>query len=251
MATDEPNAEVTTEDTPQSVAATARPQLRLHHLFALTAIAAVMLALNGPQTDYWGETDFKPSPPILTLITAYGVLYVLLISVALTAIAYGIAWQRQGIVFFDQPGHWLMVEIGITGLFALVPSMIYRWMFSTMDPSSLNFPMTNAILIGFYSLATLVVVPLALNLYIGIKKCRERRWKVVFFMKSFANLLLGIGAIVIPITVLIAANIDRRERTLRDVGHWCGVWLQLTLNLLQVGVAVVSVMNVLDIMSRA
>jgi hypothetical protein len=251
MAADEPTVVSSLVDDDVTSPIVLRPQLRLHHFFALTAVAAALLAINGPQSNYWGDANIKPPQLILALFTAYGISYVLLISVAVTSVAYGIAWQRQGLVFFDQPGHWLLVEIGITGLLSLVPTIVYRWMFSSVNSSDLDFPMTSAILVGVYSLVMLFLLPLALNIYIGIKKCRERRWKVVFFIKSVANLLFGIGTIAIPVSVLIAARIDRRERVPRDVGHWCGVWLQLAYSVLQIAVAVVSILNAWYMFSRA
>src|SRR5262245_18140124 len=81
-----------------------RPRLRLHHLLVLTAVMAVLLAINGPQRDYG---NYKPSELFRILSIALGTAHTLLSAVALTALGYGIAWYRRGMRFFDQPGHWL------------------------------------------------------------------------------------------------------------------------------------------------
>lgn len=250
MATDEqgiPLAPAEAETPPTAV----RPQLRLHHFFALTAVAAVLLAINGPQQDYWSNAEFAPPRLLLTLFTAAGVIFTLLLSVAVTAIAYGIVWQRQGLAFFDQPGHWLLVEIGVVGLLGLVPSLVFRLLFSSaMDPTDSDFPMLAMMATGVYSLVMLFALPLALNIYIGVKKCRETRWSLVFYIKAAGKLLLGLGSIAEIIMLLIAANRDRREQVPRDAGHWCGVWLQLAYSGLQAGIAAFSVFNMYYVMSR-
>jgi hypothetical protein len=250
MATDEQDialAPAEAETSPTAV----RPQLRLHHFFALTAVAAVLLAINGPQQDYWSNSEFAPPKLLLTLFTAAGVMYMLLLSVAVTAVAYGIVWQRQGLVFFDQPGHWLLVEIGVVGLLGLVPSVVFRLLFSSpINFSGTDFPMSAMIAMSLYSLVMLFAVPLALNIYIGVKKCRETRWSLVFYIKAAGKLLIGLGSIVEIIMLLMAANRDRREQVPRDAGHWCGVWLQLACSGLQVGIAVFSVFNMYYMMSR-
>jgi hypothetical protein len=148
MATDEQDIALTPEA--ETLPTTARPpQLRLHHLFALTAVVAVLLAINGPQQDYWSNSEIAPPKLLLTLYTAWGVMYMLLLSVAVTAVVYGIAWQRQGLVFFDQPGHWLLVEIGVVGLLGLVPSVVFRLLFSSsIDPSDPAFPISAMFAIG-------------------------------------------------------------------------------------------------------
>jgi hypothetical protein len=170
-----------------------------------------------------------------------------------TAVAYGIVWQRSGLVFFDQPGHWLLVEIAIVGLFSLVPSIIYRWLFSptNWNPSSPDdFAMVLMMLIGIYSLITVVALPLGLNIYLGIRKCRETRWSLVFYIKAVANILFGLGAIPIFVLLLLAIRGDRRAGIVRDASHWCGVWLQLAYSGLTFASMIVTAVNMYYVMSR-
>jgi hypothetical protein len=227
-----------------------RPRWRLHHFFALTAVAAILLAIHGPQPDYWAGTDVKPPKLMLMLMTAWTVVYVLLISVAVTAVAYGVIWHRKGLLFFDQPGHWLLVEIGIIGLFGLVPAVVYRWLIADMDITNDDFAMAAMLFTGFYSLFVAIIIPIALNIYIGLKKCREARWSVVFYIKAPANLLFGLGSVAVIIALLIVANRDRRENVRRDSSHWCGVWLQLAYSSASFLIAIMTIVNMMYMMSR-
>jgi hypothetical protein len=227
-----------------------RPQLRLHHFFTLTAVAAVLLAIQGPQQNYWPGTDIEPPRLFIALTTAWSVLNVLLISIAITAITYGIMWQRRGLLFFDQPGHWLLVEIGIVGLFGLVPAIAYRWLFSDFDFQAGELPGMAFWVVWGYSMFVMMIVPLALNIYIGVKQCRETRWSLVFYFKAVANFLCGLGTIVVFVCVLLAIRGDRRERLTRDPAHWCGVWVQLAHSALAMVVALLSFGNMFYMMSR-
>jgi hypothetical protein len=227
-----------------------RPQLRLHHFFALTAVAAVLLAINGPQQNYWPGTGMEPPRLFIALMTAWSVLNVMLVSMAITTIAYGIMWQRRGLLFFDQPGHWLLVEIGIVGLFGLIPAIAYRWMFSDFDFQTGEFPGMAFWVVWIYSMFVMFVVPLALNIYIGVKQCRETRWSLVFFFKAVANILCGFGTIVVFVLLLFAIRGDRREGIRRDPAHWCGVWVQLAHSVLAMLVALISIGNMFYMMSR-
>jgi hypothetical protein len=227
----------------------ARPQLRLHHFFVLTAVAAVLLAINGPQQNYWAGADFAPPRLFTALMTAWSVLNVMLVSIAITAIAYGIMWQRRGLLFFDQPGHWLLVEIGIVGLFGLVPAIAYRWLFSEFDFQSGNLPGTAFWIVWAYSMFVMLIVPLALNIYFGVKQCCQTRWSMVFYFKAVANILCGLGTIVVFVMLLLAIRGDRSEGITRDPAHWCGVWVQLAHSALAMTVAFLTIGNMFYMMS--
>jgi len=51
----------------------AGPHLRLHHLFVLTAVMAVLLAINGPQQQY-SNAAYQPSSLLLTTMFALGIV---------------------------------------------------------------------------------------------------------------------------------------------------------------------------------
>jgi hypothetical protein len=233
------------------VAGAPRAQVRLHHLFTLTAVAAVLLALNGPQQDYWAGTEFEPPRLMVTMMTAWSVLYVLLVAVALTVVAYGIAWQRMGLTFFNHPGHWLLVEIAIAGLFGMVPTIVYRCVAASIENLDMDwFAMAVMILSGVYSLVFLLALPMGLNIYFGLKKCHETRWSLVFYLKAASKLLMGFGELLVLPFVLHAAWRDRREQTPRDSAHRCGAWLQIALSSLFIVVSIFSAVNMYMMFSR-
>jgi hypothetical protein len=239
------------EPTTDQSAEALRPQLRLHHLFALTAVAAVLLALHGQQPDYWSGTDFETPRLIMTMMTAWIVFYVLLVAVAVTALAYGIVWQRMGLVFFNEPGHWLLTEIAVTGLFGMVPTIAYRWISTSLNNWDMDgFSMGVMIAAWIYSLVFVLAVPIGLNIYFGVKKCRETRWSLVFYLKAASKVLMGFGDLFVLPLVLNAAWRDRRGQFSRDSGHWCGVGLQCALSVLQIMGMIVSMTNMYLMFSR-
>jgi hypothetical protein len=189
-----------------------RMQLRLQHIFVLTAVMAAMLAVNGPMQA--SNSDFQPSGLMLVFWFTAGTLHTLLSAAALTILGYGIAWYRRGMRFFDQPGHWLLVDISLGALLQLVPVIAFRlgaW------------PL--AMIFGFGFLF-FVLARMVFLVYLGIKKCRERRWKNVFYLMALSMLLYGLGNLFVLIAIFFAARTDRRTQAVRDQAHRCGVWLE-------------------------
>jgi hypothetical protein len=228
-----------------------RPQLRLHHFFALTAVAAALLAINTQQTELWKGMGFEPPRAIIQLTTAWMILNALLLAVAVTTVAYGIAWRRKGLAFFDQPGHWLLVEIAVTGLFSTVPAIATRWFFQSLNPNDLStFPMTYMWLINGYSLIFIVLVPFVLNIYLGVRKCHELRWSLVFYFKAAARVLMGMGDLLVLPSTLNAAWRDRREQVPRDGGHWCGVFVQCGVSCMMIGFMLLTLTNMYYMFTR-
>jgi hypothetical protein len=225
-----------------------RPQLRLHHFFVLTAVAAALLAASGPQQDWWaGNPGFQPPRIILQLMMVWVVIHMLLVAVAVTAVGYGIAWRRKGIAFFDQPGHWLLVEVAMAGLAGVVPGIAMRWSMGTPQPVDFqNVDQSTWIILCFiwgFTVVFMVLVPVALNIYVGLKKCRELRWSLLFYFKAMARFFMGFGdLLVLPFTLFVAGR-DYREGIPRDGGHWCGVFVQCALSAVTIGGIFLSLVN--------
>jgi hypothetical protein len=206
-------------------------RLRLHHLFVLTAVMAVLLAINGPHRSY--ETaNYQPTPLLRMSQLIVGIAHTILSATALTALGYGIVWYRRGLPFFNQPGHWLLVEISITTLIGIVPSVAYRLM-ATGDSKRMIFGdarmVMSFILIG-YMLLFLVFGRMAIDIYFGRKKCSERWWKLVFYAKAVSTMLFGLGNLIVMLFVIHALRVDRQERVPRSASHRSGVALQLALS---------------------
>jgi hypothetical protein len=229
------------------------PRLRLHHLFVLTAVMALLLAINGPQRNYnYAGTKYELQPFARTLLLVVGITHTILSAAALTALGYGVAWYRRGLRFFDQPGHWLLVEISVTTLIGIVPSIAYRWL-AVSSPQRMTFgdtQMVISMIITGYSLIFLVLGRLALDIYFGNRKCKERRWKFVFYAKAVATVLFGLGGLIVVPTVIHALRADRREQMPRDAAHRCGAVLQLALSCLVLVSVAMAVYNMLGFFLR-
>jgi hypothetical protein len=210
-----------------------RPQrLRLHHLFVLTAVMAVLLAIQGPQRDYF-TGNYQPPPALRMLWLVVGIAHTILSAAALTVLGYGIVGHRRGLRFFDQPGHWLVVEISLTALFGIVPGIGYRLLLgnfgSPKQPTMGDHQMQILMILMGYSVLVLVLGRIALNIYLGKSKCNERRWKSVFYAKALATILFGLGDLIVGLLTINALRADRRQQVIRDAGHWCGVAIQIAL----------------------
>jgi hypothetical protein len=203
-----------------------RLKLRLHHLFSLTAVVAVLLAVNGPM-QAGNIAAMQPEVrAMLAISLVTGWISTLISAVALMIIAYGIAWRARGIPFFHHPGHWLLAEIAFMAILAAI------WKIA------LRVESTDGVNMGtwtYFSLPLLLIgllMKCGMNIYISVQICREPRWKWVFATKAWAAILRVVGDLLLVVLLLRAARTDRRTQTLRDSLHWCGVWLQVANTLL-------------------
>jgi hypothetical protein len=206
------------------------PRLRLHHLFALTSVMAVMMGLSGPQYDFGPQPADVPQL-LRIILVCWGLVYSLLTSIAVTIVAYGIAWKRSGARFFDQPGHWLMAEIALASLLGLLAQIAYRAaraLSSNGDADASLF-----IVFGIGS-PVIGLFRIAFNIFLGLKKCREPRWKWVFDLKALAVIVQVFVELLVLVMLSRAALIDRREGVRRDAVHRCGVSIQIALSMIAV-----------------
>lgn len=200
------------------------PQLRLHHLFAFTAVMAVMTAISGPQYKFILQVAELPWFA-RTINLAWGIVDSILKSLAITVVAYGVCWRRRGKRFFREPGHWLLVEIAAATAIGLIPPLILRGLFGS--PSST----LHDILFGSLLLVRFVLTP-GLDIFIGLRQCSEPRWKWVFFLKALAAVVEVIGDFFVLVMLLRALLVDRRLGVRRDLLHRCGVVIQIIVSLL-------------------
>ena len=217
--------------TPEIQAEDNRTQLRLHHLFALTAVMAVLLAIQGPQRSTTSSQNSTPDVP-LAFWAIWGTVFQIFEAVAVTVLAYGIVGYRRGLPFFNQPGHWILVEISVAVLLGIPMSLIFR----SVDVTQMRIGSWNMVLMllfSLYSLLSLGLGRLILNVYLA-RKCIEKRWKRVFYAKAFAALFFGFSDFLVIAFTLAAARTDRRAQTQRDHSHWCSVVVQLALSSLTI-----------------
>jgi hypothetical protein len=211
----------------------ARPRLRLHHLLAMTAVFAVLMAIVGQGWNF-DTPSFKAPSFLRGFYLVYNVAYQFVAAVAITAFGFGLAAYRRGRPFFNQPGHWILLDLSVLSLFTLPMMLVYRITGMTDSASfESEFGLIVAMLTGVYSIG-LLFGRLALNIYIAVKKMPEGRWMAVFIAKAVAAVLAIITDFVVLGLAIRAARIDRREGVQRDGYHWCGFYLQLAVSTLTI-----------------
>jgi hypothetical protein len=228
LSTEEPIADPPQEDIAID---DARPRLRLHHLFAVTAVFALLISVTG-QGWYYDTPGFKAPSFLRGFYLIYNVAYQFVAAIAVTAFAYGLAGYRRGQPFFNQPGHWILLDLSLLSLLSLPMMLTYRVMGITNAQSfETEFGLIVAMLTGVYSLV-LLFGRLALNIYIAVKKMPEGRWMALFIAKAVGSALAILADFVIIPLAIRAARIDRREGVQRDGFHWCGYYVQLAVSTL-------------------
>jgi hypothetical protein len=210
-------------------------RLRLHHLFVFTAVMAVLLAIQGPHQREANPT-FAPLHVIPAAWGIWGVVYNLFVAGAITALAYGVVGYRREAPFFDQPGHWLLVEIAISTLLTIPQSLLYRTVdFPAVRPGS--WAMTLMVLVSIFWLLSLILGRAVVNIFFA-RKCSERHWKRVFYVKAFAAVFYVYADFFVMVFTSVAERKDRREQVKRDASHFCGVVSQLAIS----GLTILSVL---------
>jgi hypothetical protein len=191
------------------------PPLRLYHFFALTAVAALLLTQMRPA--------FATSSPMESRLPyvfgILGALYSLCVSFAITATAFGLVWRWQGLSYPFHPGHWLLLAVAASYVIMTIVGLLLE-----------------SFTAGLYWL--LGGIGALLDIYIGIKQCRERRWSWVFYLKGFAATVPILGDMMLLVIISRAGLTDRNHRIARDWLHRAGVLIQILGSLLIVGIFV-------------
>lgn len=218
-------------------------RLRLHHLFVMTAVLAVLLFANRPAE----SPGFTMPPAVKLVFEAVVVCSDIINAIAITAILQGLVWRRRGYMFFHEPGHWIMVSMTISALVGLatvfVQSLLLPSDFS--KPEQLNYVAIFASTLIFPAITIGMVL---MNVYIGMKKCAERQWQQVFYAKA-GEIVPLFGTLAVLWLLDRAVRADRPQRGgvkqptryadfvppivapihpghPRDPAHRCGVVLQ-------------------------
>jgi hypothetical protein len=221
-----------------------RTQLRLHHLFALTTVMAVLLTIAG-QPPQFAKSTIEMPPAVKTFQAVFTALQQIPAAVAITALGYGIAAYRRGELFFNQPGHWLLVEVSLMSLLSLPVAIIFRLLPFDSKTAPGDAFMIWMMVFGIYSLFVLFLGRILINVYLGSRKCRQTRWKRVFYCKAASTVLSLIGEILVLAFLIMAIRKDRQERLLRNAGHWCGVYVQFAHTLLMLAGGAVGIIGML------
>ena len=207
---------------------------------------SVMLAISGPRN----MKGFEVPPIVDFALSGVGVIYTIASSVALTIVAYGLYWRRKGYRFFDQPGHWILVEVAVRQLLYLIPVLIDRGL-SIYEEQRVGSASLPGVLLRLAIFPTLAIVMVIVNIYIGRTKCHDSYSARVFYAKA-ATFVPIIGDLAVLVLLDRAVRADRRQRGGLDRGlnqrgfvqpiiapirpgqsqaaHWYGVVVQFTLS---------------------
>jgi hypothetical protein len=198
------------------------PPLRIHHILACIAVTAVLFTMVRMLIhDYSLTTKY--------IAGANGIAFVVLSGVALTLVGFGFAWHREGLAFFNQPGHWLLLlylepiaHFALSFLDVIIPR--------TDPPSGMSW--LYSIGSSVITLACLVCVFVA-----AWKGFQSRWWRAYFLMQGLLQFALPAVALwsqsretlwAIQNTLLLsvltaAAFADWRAGRRRDWVNWTGV----------------------------
>jgi hypothetical protein len=229
MATGEPNLG-------QLIGRPDPPPLRIHHIMVATAVIAVLLSITHSlrQTNSFGLSSFATSVQAITMAISAGL--------AATLVGFGFAWRRRGYLFFDQPGHWLLLTQALMICFFVMAAAI----------SVIRLPYnqgTSAVMGLLFVLIN--VANIGLNLWAARRIADSIPWSLIFLIDGLTVVFLfgalwlgfpGLFFIVIwgaplatVVLLLLAAWSDRRDHIRRDWPHWLGVCLRLVVALQLLG----------------
>jgi hypothetical protein len=202
------------------------PPLRLYHLFALTAVVAILLTSQGLRPLAAALGDDKFPRWLLSVLIGTGVIVAIIHAIAITFVLFSVAWRRQGVWTYTQPGHWLFVSIATTsalGVFFALGNHLIRWLFDGWLPT---VPSSGRGFLWWYLLNPENIVIVALNVYIGGKRITDQRWARIFYWKAVATIVPVFGDLAILHLMQLVGREERRAHVERDAAHRCGFWIQ-------------------------
>jgi hypothetical protein len=221
--------------------------VRLQHVFAFTTVAAILIAISGKQLANLPLPD--SSPAHRALVIGYELFRILISAAAMTVVGFCILGRMHGTFVFNHPGHWLLVSMTAEFVAALGNGLVARSWFELRLVDAPWRDVTRIMMVVPYLF--FLLGPCVLSLYVGWRKCRERRWAWVFTAIAVGPILqisiprvatywlqtgssaltslhygLFLGISFGQLFVLVyAAAIDRQQRVSRDAIHWSGVGL--------------------------
>lgn len=208
------------EDVNAAQARPTSPPLRIHHIMAITAVAAVLLAV-GQQLRHAKQTGLEQ-----LFASTWGAMYILSTSISVTLVLFGFVWRRRGYAFFSLPGHWLLLThtTGIAFILAVAITLLGDQHLSMVSLVAYSWGIQ--------------LTWLALNLFAAWKISDSVSWRV-YFLAGASILVLGFIlrflfvrydvlflVFYLPLLLLLIAIINDRVRgRVRDWPHWVGVVL--------------------------
>lgn len=94
------------------------PPLRIHHFLVWTGVLALSLVFV-TLLDRPNAMD-RAAPWTFVVVMVNKLLQ----SAAITCLGFGIVWRSNSLKFPSQPGHWMIVQTGLTGITLLMGFLI-------------------------------------------------------------------------------------------------------------------------------
>jgi hypothetical protein len=214
----------------QQIGPAGPPPLRIHHILAATAVTAALLSVNEVlrQNDVINLREF--------LASGSGIVLTITTGIATTLVIYGIIWRQGGLMFFNQPGHWLLVQQALTlGIFVLAAIgggvRLAGGNGSLMMPLAIYFIGMQLSWIGICFWAARRITDSRFWRYLfivdGFILASAFGWQL-FGQYTFSSLIIAIGPYATFLLLLLAITGDRRAGRSRDWPHWLGVLLRMS-----------------------
>jgi hypothetical protein len=166
------------------------PPLRIHHLMACAAVAAVMLSLL--------RFRMSRSPQQQSLALSIFAFTQVLTSIGLTLTGFSIYWWRKGYASFSQPGQMLLVQYAATLALYFV-SIAFSMAMSGAGSGSraASWYSSLPLLMGIGSLLFGVLLPIAFYSWCAWKIADTWPWRVLFVLCALMAVLTSTLAVML------------------------------------------------------
>lgn len=244
---------------PESSSAAEPPRLRIHHLMACAAVAAVQLSIMRASAPTYGATQ-----PGIAMIPA--VVRAVLLSIGLTLALFLVYWRIKRLVVLNQPGQWLLLSF----ILYSIQNVLYAlWWYSMgFDPSqgSIFRPGDRNELWAILDVVNFIVVyvaSLVFFVWCAVKRADSWLWRLVFLalaispilasgfvMFAFGRILgmdprdsyvviFGVRSAGLILLELSAVASDHLAHRARNWMHWAGLGIVIMMQLLSMLLAVI------------
>ncbi|WP_425396260.1 hypothetical protein [Aeoliella sp.] len=214
------------EDHSKSIQRPPPPRLRIHHVFLLTVVVALLASMLRafPGWSELGETQEM-------VWKTYQAIVAILIATGVTITGLGVWWRWRGFAYWDQPGQYIALFYAIW----VISYLTALWEVVVFGDA----PYRNTVAIQ----TCLALFRLPVEIYVVWKVADSVPWRVFFGLGVLTSVLQCLGAwqtwwsTALFLTVLGWAILsDIRRGVPRHWSHWCGAALTACNGILRVSV---------------
>ena len=156
----------------------APPPLRIHHLMACAAVAAVQFSL---WRVLYPESASQLSVANSAMMVAGGGLS----AIGVTLAIFSVYWHLKGFAGLVQPGQWLLVSFAFSALNGIV---MLVW-FKSIGSTSTNGDISWRIVWSLMFFATTFLIPCVFHAWCAWKVADTRPWRIVFIALAISPVL--------------------------------------------------------------